>query len=42
MTTDRTLIGEVLDGFRSSHLQPSGCRGAHTERCAESLAERSR
>jgi hypothetical protein len=42
MTTNLTPIGEALEGFVSSHLHASGCRGAHTERRAETLAERSR
>jgi hypothetical protein len=42
MTTNPTPIGEALEGFHSSHLHPSGCRGTHTQRCAETLTERSR
>jgi hypothetical protein len=42
MATNLTPIGEALEGFRSSHLQPSGCRGAHTGRRIETLAVRSR
>ncbi len=42
MATNLTLIGEALEGFASSHLQPSGCREAHTQPRAETLAEQSR
>jgi hypothetical protein len=42
MATNLTPIGEALEGFFSSHLHPSGCRGVHTGRCTETLTERSR
>ena len=42
ITTNLTPIGEALEDFASSHLHPSGCRGAHTQRPAETLAEPSR
>jgi hypothetical protein len=42
MATNLTPIGEAREAFHSSHLHPSGCRGAHTQRGAETLTERSR
>ena len=42
MGTHLPPIGEALEGFLSSHLHPSGCRGVLTRRRTETLAERSR
>jgi hypothetical protein len=42
MAANPAPIGEALEGFHSSHLHPSGCRGAHTGLRTEILAERSR
>ncbi len=42
MATHLPPIGDALEVFRSSHLQPSGCRGVLTWRRSEIRAERPR